>query len=174
MMRLHVHVACARARARACCMCTCMWHVACGMWHVACGMCVCVCVCMRMRMCMCMCMCMCMSTCMASYSTTNARAHLFPLTRVHVSSCAVIIFHDFLTPVHTAELEAVAEGGGPLSFEPLDSALFSLPPSFPTSQRAEVPRAVRGYGMGYRHMCRALAAVRTPPFAPASPRAETR
>ena len=50
-------------------------------------------------------------------------------------------------------------GGAGLRFVPIDNETFSLPPSL-ARLRAQIPRSIRGYGMGYRHMCRFLSAVR--------------
>ena len=42
----------------------------------------------------------------------------------------------------------------PLQFEWLDESVFDFPSHMTDAQRAAAPRRVRGYGLGYRHMCR--------------------
>ena len=44
-------------------------------------------------------------------------------------------------------------GGTGLRFVPIDNETFSLPPSL-AHLRDRIPRSIRGYGMGYRHMCK--------------------
>ena len=92
----------------------------------------------------------------------------------------VVIFHDMLTAADmlairhdAAGLDAADAGvagvgavdqadddalgaGGWVSFQWLDASLFALPAHMSEAERAAVPTAVRGYGMGYRHMCRAF------------------
>ena len=79
------------------------------------------------------------------------------------------IFHDYLTPSHIALLrddvreaeraarvvDSVSGGGSELRFVPIDNETFALPPSL-SHLRDRIPRSIRGYGMGYRHMCRVL------------------
>ncbi len=48
--------------------------------------------------------------------------------------------------------EGSGSGRG-LRFVVIDNSTFSLPPAL-AHLRARVPRSIRGYGMGYRHMCR--------------------
>ena len=91
----------------------------------------------------------------------------------------VLIFHDMLTPRHMATLRAEAlhardaddataaadadaadsRAASELAaldmrFVDLDPTVFSLPSHLPADVVAAIPRYVRGYGMGYRHMCR--------------------
>ena len=92
----------------------------------------------------------------------------------HAAQYPVVVFHDFLTHTHIARLQdevrqaqrshAAARGahwhdGGAagLSFVPIDNATFSLPPSL-AHLRGQIPRSIRGYGMGHRHMCRFFSA----------------
>ena len=63
------------------------------------------------------------------------------------------IYHDYLTPAHVSRLAAAAA--------PHDDLLRLLPlgPVFNSPKKVaelgeKVPKAVRGYGLGYRHMCR--------------------
>ena len=65
----------------------------------------------------------------------------------------VYIYHDYLTPAHVSRLAAAAA--------PHDDLLRLLPlgPVFDSPKKVaelgeKVPKAVRGYGLGYRHMCR--------------------
>ena len=81
------------------------------------------------------------------------------------------IFHDYLTPSHIALLrddvreaeraarvvDSVSGGGSELRFVPIDNETFALPPSL-AHLRDRIPRSIRGYGMGYRHMCRFFSA----------------
>lgn len=62
---------------------------------------------------------------------------------------------------HGASHGASLGGGGRagIRFVPIDNETFSLPPSL-AHMRAQIPRSIRGYGMGYRHMCRFLSRVR--------------
>mgnify|MGYP004188405455 CR=1 FL=1 len=61
---------------------------------------------------------------------------------------------------HGANLGARLGGGGAgagLRFVPIDNETFSLPPSL-AHMRDQIPPSIRGYGMGYRHMCRFFSA----------------
>jgi hypothetical protein len=83
----------------------------------------------------------------------------------------VIIFHDMLTAAHVSsiredvhhaaddseeyESNATTLDRAPwLSFEVLDDSVFSFPAHMTAAQRDGSPQKVRGYGHGYRHMCR--------------------
>ena len=85
----------------------------------------------------------------------------------------VVIFHDMLnsTQEHHIQSEAVAALGptvrstglwagdrsraSPLiEFQRLGASEFAIPMHIRAEQRARIPASVRGYGMGYRHMCR--------------------
>ena len=68
----------------------------------------------------------------------------------------VVVFHDYLNASHEAALHATLGSAATdtLRLSPLDSSVFSFPPSMSADERAALPRAIRGYGMGYRHMCR--------------------
>lgn len=105
------------------------------------------------------------------------------LLHVHFNWAArypVIVFHDMLSkeqmrairrdarPPGNASMEkeeeademvgvdedSMAAAPSLVSFEWLADDVFSLPPHLSATQRAAIPKAVRGYGMGYRHMCR--------------------
>ena len=91
----------------------------------------------------------------------------------------VVVFHDLLTAEQEQLLrneaarggEAAAKGGGggaaameeaaareaaarSLSFVRLDDDVFSFPKHMSAAEIAAVPQTIRGFGMGYRHMCR--------------------
>ena len=91
----------------------------------------------------------------------------------------VVVFHDMLTEEHKASLHAEAQRGAEegtakaphaptgaacdsansssshhMTFERLGDDVFSMPPSMPSQRSASIPPSIRGYGMGYRHMCR--------------------
>ena len=77
----------------------------------------------------------------------------------------VRIFHDMLTAVHMTSLRQLAAAVSThtpqtrhvaidLDFIDLEPSVFALPAHIPPDIAARIPKSVRGYGMGYRHMCR--------------------
>ena len=70
-----------------------------------------------------------------------------------VARYPVLIFHDFLNASHTAMIRDAAGDDGGVTFEWLDAQYFDLPASA-AAYADRIPPKIRGYGMGYRHMCR--------------------
>jgi hypothetical protein len=57
-----------------------------------------------------------------------------------------------LTPELTSEL--TSELTPEISFERLSDDVFAFPASMSAAERAALPHTIRGFGFGYRHMCR--------------------
>ena len=55
---------------------------------------------------------------------------------------------------HSRPGDSAGRAESVVSFEWLNADVFAFPAHMSTEQRAAVPAAIRGYGMGYRHMCR--------------------
>jgi len=81
-----------------------------------------------------------------------------------VSGYPVLVFHDILNERDEDSLRAEASSaaatatGGVLtprvtiSFVVLDASIFALPAHLSPTVRAAIPKSIRGYGMGYRHV----------------------
>ena len=80
----------------------------------------------------------------------------------------VVVFHDMLTAAEERALHRAASAGSAaalgrqgseaeaysLAFVLLSESEFGFPDTLSATDRASLPRSIRGFGMGYRHMCR--------------------